>query len=139
MTPYDPEPLDYASYLEQDDYAPFEARPTRFRTIASIVGATLFMAVLMGVALAHEAIPTAAMPQGWTYPMACCSGVDCREVAEEDIIEGPRGYVIKATGEVIPMTSRKVRPSPDGLFHWCSVNGKPDSATICLFVPPRAF
>jgi hypothetical protein len=90
-------------------------------------------------AIAHDAIPTAAQPSGWTYPLACCSGIDCREVADEDIIESPEGYVIATTGEVIPMTSRKVRDSPDGVFHWCSVKGKPDGATICLFVPPRAF
>jgi hypothetical protein len=89
--------------------------------------------------LAHDALPTAAQPHGWAYPVACCSGFDCREVAEADIIEGPRGYVIKTTGEVIPMTDRKVRQSPDGQFHWCSLAGKADGKTICLFVPPRAY
>ena len=84
-------------------------------------------------ASAHDA------PSGWTYPLACCSGYDCREVDDADVVEGPKGYVIKVTGEVIPMTSRKVRPSPDGVFHWCSVAGKDDGATICLFVPPRGY
>lgn len=84
-------------------------------------------------AAAHDA------PSGWTYPVACCSDFDCREVADDAVTEGPEGYVIKVTGEVIPMTSRKVRPSPDGVFHWCSVAGKADGRTICLFVPPRAF
>ena len=46
---------------------------------------------------------------------------------------------IKVTGEVIPMSSKKVRNSPDGQFHWCSVAGKADGKTICLFVPPRAY
>jgi hypothetical protein len=82
---------------------------------------------------AHDA------PSGWTYPLACCSDYDCREVADADVVEGPEGYVIKVTGEVIPMTSRKVRKSPDGVFHRCSVQGKQDSATLCLFVPPRSF
>lgn len=80
-----------------------------------------------------------AAPSGWTYPLACCSDFDCREVADADVVEGPRGYIIKLTGEVIPMTSRKVRNSPDGQFHWCSVAGKADGRTICLFVPPRAY
>ena len=98
-------------------------------------GAALaFMLPLSGLpAAAHDATT------GWAYPLAGCSGIDCREVSAEAIIEGPEGYVIKVTGEVIPMTSRKVRDSPDGVFHWCSVKGKPDGATICLFVPPRAF
>lgn len=84
-------------------------------------------------ALAHDA------GSGWAYPLSCCSGYDCREVADADIIEGPDGYVVRVTGEVIPMTSRKVRPSPDGVFHWCSVAGRNDGKTICLFVPPRSF
>ncbi|TKT79044.1 hypothetical protein [Aquamicrobium sp. LC103] len=91
--------------------------------------------------LALGLLPAAAhdAPSGWSYPVSCCSGYDCREVSETDIIEGPEGYVIRVTGEVIPMTSRKVRPSPDGVFHWCSVAGKNDGKTICLFVPPRGY
>lgn len=84
-------------------------------------------------AIAHDA------ESGWAYPLACCSGIDCREVADADVLERPEGYVIRVTGEVIPMTSRKVRNSPDGQFHWCSVQGKADGKTICLFVPPRSF
>ena len=84
-------------------------------------------------AAAHDA------KSGWTYPLACCSDYDCREVADAEVLERPEGYVIKVTGEVIPMTSRKVRPSPDGVFHWCSVAGRNDGKTICLFVPPRGF
>lgn len=93
------------------------------------------------VALVALAMPAAAhdAPSGWSYPLACCSNYDCREVSDMSIGEGPEGYVIKVTGEVIPMTDRKVRPSPDGRFHWCSVAGKNDGRTICLFVPPRGF
>lgn len=101
-----------------------------------IAMASAFVVVLLvtsGRAPAHDA------PTGWSYPLACCSGLDCREVDDAAIVEGPQGYVIRATGEVIPMTSRKIRPSPDGLFHWCSVGGAADGRTICLFVPLRAF
>ncbi|MER9217896.1 hypothetical protein NKI48_03025 [Mesorhizobium sp. M0644] len=87
----------------------------------------------------HEATPTAAMPQGWTYPFSCCSGYDCREVKDTDIVEGARGYEIRATGELIPMSDKKIKQSPDGRFHWCSVAGANDGKTICLFVPPRSF
>lgn len=103
-----------------------------FLGLAVVAGFGVLM-LLSGSAWAHDA------PSGWTYPLACCSDYDCREVPDAAIIEGPDGYTIRATGEVIPMTSRKVRNSPDGQFHWCSVAGKDDTGTICLFVPPRAF
>lgn len=106
------------------------------RRIAAATIATALAAAIMWLALparAHDA------PSGWSYPMACCSGYDCREVATDAVHEGPQGYVIVATGEVIAMTSPKVRPSPDGVFHWCSVAGRDDGKTICLFVPPRGF
>ncbi|WP_353003719.1 hypothetical protein [Mesorhizobium sp. M0976] len=91
------------------------------------------------VAFPHDALPTVAKPQGWSYPFACCSGYDCREVPDADIVEGARGYEIRRTGELIAMTDPKVRRSPDGKFHWCSVAGANDGKTICLFVPPRGF
>ena len=80
-----------------------------------------------------------AAPSGWTYPLACCSGKDCREVPASLIKEGPEGYVIRPTGEAIAYTDRRVRVSPDGLYHWCSVAGADDGRTICLFVPARSF
>lgn len=105
----------------------------------ALVG-VLFWLVSPGAAHAHDA------PSGWTYPLSCCSDYDCREVADAftpdatvRVLERPDGYVISSTGEVIPMTSRKVRPSPDGVFHWCSTGGRDDGATICLFAPPRGF
>src|SRR5512138_543882 len=97
------------------------------------LAASAVLPVMTVAAGAHDA------RSGWTYPLACCSDFDCREVADADVEERPEGYVIKVTGEVIPMSSRKVRPSPDGVFHWCSVAGRDDGATICLFVPPRGF
>lgn len=81
----------------------------------------------------HEA------PTGWSYPLGCCSGIDCREVPDADIIEGARGYEIRKTHELIPMTDPKVKQSPDGKFHLCSVGGLDDGRTICLFAPSRGF
>lgn len=103
------------------------------RPLLAATAISVFSTLDIAPAVAHDA------PTGWSYPLSCCSGYDCREVSDEDVIEGPQGYVIAGTGEVIPMTSRKVRQSPDGVYHWCSVAGKDDTATICLFVPPRAF
>lgn len=88
----------------------------------------------------HDARPTAALPQGWSYPFACCANYDCKEVADADIVEGARGYEIRGTGELIPMTDKRVRKSPDGRFHWCAHQAGLDAGkTICLFVPPRGF
>ena len=84
-------------------------------------------------ALAHEA------PSGWSYPTACCSGVDCREVADKLISERPEGYVIKNTGEVVAYSDTRLKHSPDGVYHWCSVQGADNTRTICLFVPPKGF
>ncbi|MEP4538488.1 MAG: hypothetical protein ABJ021_15060 [Nitratireductor sp.] len=87
---------------------------------------------------AHHARPAAAQPDGWAYPFACCSGFDCRAVANRSVQERPEGYVVPS-GEVVGYADTRVRPSPDGDFHWCSVAGRDDGRTICLFVPPRAF
>lgn len=92
-----------------------------------------FASGIFGGAHAHDA------PSGWNYPFACCSGFDCRPVEARVISERPEGYVIGSTGEVVAYSDRRVRNSPDGEFHWCSVAGKSDGRTICLFVPPRAF
>lgn len=98
---------------------------------AALVPALLVLAV--AVAHAHDA------PSGWKYPFACCSGFDCRPVTASTINEKPEGYVIPTTGEVVRYDDERVRYSPDGEYHWCSVSGRNDSKTICLFVPPRFF
>jgi hypothetical protein len=88
---------------------------------------------------AHDAIPTAAKPQGWKYPFSCCSGFDCREVSSKQVSEKPEGYVITNTGEIVAYGDARLKDSPDGEYHWCSVAGADDSRTICLFVPPRSY
>ena len=84
-------------------------------------------------ALGHEA------PTGWSYPVSCCSGFDCREVSAAAIRERPEGYVIGPTGEVVAFSDKRLRNSPDGEYHWCSVAGADDGRTICLFVPPHSY
>ncbi|RWX64632.1 hypothetical protein, partial [Mesorhizobium sp. M2A.F.Ca.ET.039.01.1.1] len=59
------------------------------------------VSVLTPPAIAHDAQPTAAVPQGWKYPFACCANFDCKEVPQSSISERPEGYVIKGTGEVV--------------------------------------
>ena len=81
---------------------------------------------------AHDA------PKGWSYPFACCSGFDCREVSAKLVSERPDGYQVPS-GEVVAYSDRRLKDSPDGEYHWCSVQGKDDGKTICLFVPPPAY
>lgn len=90
------------------------------------------LVVLAQNAMAHDAA------LGWKYPFECCSGIDCRMVSSERIEESTDGYVIDTTGEVIPYNDKRIRNSPDGMYHWCSREGKDTTPTLCLFVPPGA-
>jgi len=101
------------------------------------IGAT---AMLTASAFAHDATPTKSMPQGWSYPFACCANYDCRTTHTGEVLEKPEGYVIAGTGEVVPMSDKRVKDSPDGEFHWCAHQAGLDAGkTICLFVPPRSY
>ena len=107
-----------------------------FRMTGLLAPVSVALAVLFlpsGGARAHDA------PSGWMYPQLCCSGYDCRAVSDRAISERPEGYVIKGTGEVVGYMDARVKNSPDGEFHWCSVAGSNEGRTICLFVPPRGF
>lgn len=86
-----------------------------------------------GKAFAHDA------PSGWHYPIACCSGYDCRAVPKKAISERPEGYVITTTGEVVAYSDKRIRTSEDSDYHWCSRGGLDTGETICLFVPPNLF
>lgn len=83
-------------------------------------------------------VPIHDAPKGWSYPFNCCAGFDCRQVSHNNISEKPEGYVINSTGEVITYHDTRIKQSPDGEYHWCSVAGKEDGRTICLFVPQPA-
>lgn len=99
------------------------------------------LAISIFVLLNLSAVPSRShdAPKGWSYPFACCSGLDCREVPKRDIGEGPKGYVIERTGELVPYRDVRLHDSPDGEYHWCSVDGADDTRTICLFVPPKSY
>jgi hypothetical protein len=99
----------------------------------------LFAILAAAPAAAHDAPPTAAQPNGWTYPLSCCSNMDCHPVRDQAVTEGPRGFVIQATGELITSRDSRIKNSPDGLYHQCTVGGAPNGRTICLFVPPRSY
>lgn len=99
----------------------------------------VFLFLRTGEAGAHEAPMSVKQPLGWSYPFSCCSLTDCRPVPDSAIAETPEGYVIRRTGEVIPYNDTRVKDSPDGSLHWCSVAGADDSRTICLFRAPRGY
>ena len=99
----------------------------------------LLLALVCAPALAHDAKPTAMQPLGWKYGWECCNLMDCREVPFDAVEESSKGYVIRATGEVIPYGDKRIKQSKDEYFHWCSKGGKADSETICLYTPDRGF
>jgi hypothetical protein len=105
----------------------------------AFIASAVAVVAYSGEAWPHDAMPTAAQPNGWRYPFSCCSGIDCREVPDSSIAETPNGYVIRRTGELIQYSDTRIKDSPDGRFHWCSVAGEDDSRTICLFRAPRGF
>lgn len=124
-----------------DSHLPAAARFSRAISGLAKVWGLSCSAVLVSAAIAaaHDAKPTAAKPNGWSYPFSCCSGYDCREVPQTSVSERPEGYVIKGTGEVVAYSDGRLKESPDGEYHWCSVAGANDGRTICLFVPPRSY
>lgn len=120
-----------------------QPHPTHSLRGALVVGAAvaaiafLFFIVIGGLAHAHDARPTAALPQGWSYPFACCANFDCRQATAGEISERPDGYHTP-TGEVVPYGDKRIKDSPDGEFHWCAHQAGLDAGkTICLFAPGR--
>ena len=103
------------------------------RSVRFVAPVVSLLAFAPSPVLSHDA------PAGWSYPFSCCSGMDCREVAGNSIAERPEGYVIKGTGEVLGYRDTRLKVSPDGEYHWCSVAGADNTRTICLFVPPKAY
>ncbi|TJV51127.1 MAG: hypothetical protein E5Y01_16190 [Mesorhizobium sp.] len=107
--------------------------------VGLLIAAIAFIIFVLcgGLARAHDAPPTAKLPQGWSYPFACCANYDCHQATGE-VSERPEGYVITQTGEVIAYGDKRIKPSPDGEFHWCAHQAGLDAGkTICLFVPDR--
>lgn len=99
-----------------------------------VVLAALVAAMLIAKSRAHDA------PSGWAYSLACCSNRDCHEIEQGGIKERPEGYTLVVTGEIVPYGDKRIKDSPDGLFHACQQGGDFDSGRIiCLYVPPRGF
>lgn len=99
------------------------------------------MATFAATAACTQAVPARAheAPTGWSYPFSCCSGYDCRPVKASAIRAIADGYLIQPSGEVVVYSDSRIKRSPDGDYHWCSVAGKDNGRTICLFVPPQLY
>lgn len=124
---------------------PAESREaTEARETAAALAATALVAAALAICLmayawvltrpanAHEA------PSGWSYDRTCCSDYDCRLIADDAVAVTSGGWLVKATGEVLPFNDRRVKPSPDGSFHRCShAFARPEAPdkTICLYAP----
>lgn len=102
-------------------------------------GLAVFTAAALALLLSAASAKAHSSPSGWAYPYQCCHDRDCRPIEGGQITEGPNGYVIENTGEVVGYMDSRVRNSPDGEYHWCSIEGSNKTSTICLFVPPRSF
>ena len=94
-------------------------------------------AIILGThtqAHAHQA------PSGWQYPHACCSNQDCKPASHVEVRETRAGYLVVATGELVPLTDSRVKDSPDGDYHLCQQGGDFDHGRVlCLFRPPNSF
>jgi hypothetical protein len=100
---------------------------------AAVILAAASLGLTVSPALSHQA------KSGWTYPLECCSDRDCQEVPETAISMAPEGFVIGPTGETLGYSDPRLRDSPDGVYHWCSVGQAANTRTLCLFVPPQLY
>lgn len=80
---------------------------------------------------------------GWSYPVECCSSVDCAEISPSAVRETPTGYEVTIRPGTHPMWRadrpapltvkfpyRDAKPSPDGRWHVCI---DPTGNPLCLF------
>lgn len=111
----------------------------KYLLLAALALSAPIVVASTGLVYPHDAMPTASQPLGWKYPWSCCSNQDCKAVPN-GIAETPAGYVVRATGELIPYGDKRIKDSLDQDFHWCAHQAGIDAGkTICLFIPPRGF
>lgn len=91
--------------------------------VASIVAVCALLFIL-SPAFSHQAV------SGWEYPISCCAGYDCAELAADRVSVSAGGYVIDGKFTV-PYS--ETRNSPDGLYHACFP--QPDNLK-CFWAPP---
>lgn len=70
------------------------------------------------------------------YEPECCSGIDCRPVADSDIKHTATGY----TYDGLAFDKTMERPSRDGKYHvcihtWAGEDGSLGRSPRCIYVP----
>lgn len=83
-------------------------------------------------------LPSIATAHDW-YPWECCSDNDCAPIDASTVRETRAGYFIEQNGETLSYSDKRVRVSPDGQTHLCTVGGMTKGKTLCLFRPPMGF
>ena len=95
------------------------------------------------LALLPLAVHAHKAPSGWSYPVQCCSGIDCNEIPASTVKETPHGYQVTLKprdhvmvnapfSTVVPYAA--ARPAPDGAYHICL---SPALKVLCFFAGPR--
>ena len=115
-------------------------KPSRYYRLTQAMqilsGAIMASSVLFSGAGAHDAMPTASKPLGWSYGFECCSGIDCAQMPAGEIVPTPEGWRVNASGETIPYADSRVKRSRDEFFHRCAPKGDMTSKrSICIYVP----
>ena len=112
----------------------------KYLLLAALALSAPIVVASTGLVYPHDAPPSRMQPLGWSYGWDCCSATDCSQMQQGEIEEGPNGYVVKRTGEVIPYNDKRIRQSKDEFFHRCAPGANFDAPkSLCLYTPGRGY
>lgn len=97
------------------------------------------MRTIIIILLTTTSVAAHVANSGFIYPQGCCGDKDCREIDSSMVKETKDGYRVLYTDEVISHSDERIKFSPDGVYHWCSINGLDTSRTVCLYVPLKGY
>lgn len=119
-------------------------------SLGAVVAGLVLAWLIVSPADAHDAMPTAAQPEGWRYDAACCHGNtvngDCQAIPNSTVTPIPGGFSITLRpGEHRLVTKphsytieqSKVRESRDGRYHACLY--PTEDKLQCFYAPPMSF
>lgn len=118
-------------------------RPLSIKLIFTVIGLTYLFIFVLGFSLwamsiaASRAARAHKAPSGWTYPIECCSGMDCAPVTHA--IRSAEGILQVTTQHGTAIVSPQLQPreSKDGQMHACIVkNWQGETYVRCIFLPP---
>jgi hypothetical protein len=128
--------------FQMTDFRDLAARLAAGAAMAALALLALVLALRVGPAGAHE-----AMPEGWEYSYACCSNTDCSPVPDEAVRQTANGWQVLiapgshpmvppgavAVAAFLPHGSSRVRQSGDARKHACVSAG---GTLLCVYVSP---